>query len=526
MRDIPESESEIAGIVSPETTRSGPKSAREINLSAVQSVVETVRSTLGPRGKDKLIEKPDGEVLITNDSETILSETAVSNPVASLTISVAKAVGQEYHDGSTTAVILTGALLDAAESLIEQGVAPNVVARGFERARQCADRSLDDVMIPGGWNVEVLTHVAETATTGTGLGMAGSDVATLVVEAAELVRDADSFDPDRIRIVTQTGQSPATSTVSRAVALAKDPVRQAMPDEVIDGRVLFIRGSLELSDTNQKTSIVIEDVDSFTRFHEREATEIRDLAGRVVDLGADAVLCSRSIADEAQSVLSRENVLAIRQVDEDALNTIAASLGGTVVSSVTEATTDDLGSGDFRRDPDDELFCIEGNGEPRPTIIIRGPTQGMVDELSQHVETGLEIVAGASDGGVVGGAGALEVELSHRLRRAARGIDGREQLAFEAFADALEQIPQTLGENAGLDPVGALVSLRTAHASGDRWAGIGENGDIINAVDTNVYEPVEMKRQVLKSATEAATLVLRIDDVLTVDALSESLSSD
>jgi chaperonin GroEL (HSP60 family) len=515
-------EGELADITAPEAVNVGTESARDINFAAVRAVVDTVSSTLGPRGNDKLIEQPDGEVLITNDTETILGETTTRNPVASLAIDVAEAVDHEYDDGSTTAIVLTGALLDAAEDLLDRGVSANVVARGYGRALRHLDDELEELKRPARGD-ETTRRAVETAITGKGFGMARSDIVDLVFAAADSVRNDDAIDTDRIRTVTQTGQATADSTVTPGVALANEPVRQAMPSEVEDGRVLLIRGSIELTDTKQKTSIDIGDAESFTRFHEQEAGEIRELAERVTELGADAVLCSRSIADEAQSVLSRDGVLAVRQVDDDALSAIATELDATVVSGVAEASAADLGRGSLRRDESDELLLVEGEGERRPTIVLRGPTQHVADELERHVRTGLEVVA-AADGGVVGGAGALEAELACGLRRAARSIDGREQLAFEAFADALDRIPRTLAERAGVDPVDALISLRTAHDAGDQWTGIGAGGDFVDALEAGVVEPVEMKRQVLSSATEATTLVLRIDDVLTVHELSASVS--
>lgn len=502
---------------------SGEESAREINISAVRSAVNTVESTLGPRGKDKLIEQRDGEVLVTNDAETILSKTVVDNPAAVLTIDVAKAVGREYRDGTTTAVLLTGALLDEAEALLDQGVTPTKIARGYDQGQTLSTGALDDLAEPVDPTSETVHHVAETAMAGNSVGGDREKLAELVVSATESVRDGGRIDTTHVQIVTQTGQPISHSKVIQGAALTADPVRQSMPNSVEGGQVLLTTDPVQLSDTRLETSIDIEDAESFHRFFDRESEEIRGLVDKILDVGADAVLCSGSIADEAQSVLSLNDILAVRQVDNEMLSTAAAVLGGSVVSSVPEVTVEDLGTGRLQRDENDELFLASGGGAARATIVLRGPTQQVVDELKHHVESGLEVVAGAMDGGAVTGGGATELELARQIRDAAQGVVGREHLAVEAFADALEGVPKTLAENVGLKPIDAILSLRTAHDSGDCWMGIDASGTLADQRKANVIEPVCVKQQAISSAVEAAILVLRIDDVLTVDELSETL---
>lgn len=513
-------DSDVDAITRPGAERTEGDEAREHTFEAVQSAVNVVRTTLGPRGKDKMIEQPDGTVLITNDASTILSETVVTDPTAALVVDVADAVGRQRSDGTTTAVVLAGALVREAEALIEQGVHPSSIIRGYERAQAVARTELDALTESVDLDRETRCRVAETTMTGKGLGADRSEIVDLVVSAAEHVVDGGVVDTDRVRIVTQTGRPTTDSEVVDGAVLTDDPVRESMPKNVADARVLLTHDPVQLTDTGRDTSIEIEDTDSFERFLEQEGDQIREMVEHVTDIGANAVLCSGSIADEAQSAMSVDGVLGVRQVDDEALAFAADVLGGSVVSNVSEATAAHLGTGSLLRDADDDLYVVRGDGETRATILLRGPTQQVVEELKRHAETALEVVASADDGRLVAGGGATEVELARRVRAAAGGVEGREQLAVEAFADALESIPRVLAENAGADPLDALLELRNAHAAGEQWAGIDDRGEIRDTFEANVLEPVAVKRQAVSSATEAANLVLRIDDILTVHELS------
>ena len=497
------------------------EATREHTFEAVRAVVATVRTTLGPRGKDKMIEQPDGTVLITNDAGTILSETVVANPTAKLVVDVANAVGSERGDGTTTAVVLAGALLREAESLVEQGVHPSSIVRGYEQALSMARTELDAMAESVEVDTETRRHVVETTVAGKGLAGDRSTLVDLVVSAAELVSEGNDVETDRIRIVTQTGRPTDDSEVVEGAVLAADPVRDSMPKELESGRVVLTEAPVQLTDTGYDTSIEIEDTESFERFLQQEDEQVREMVSSLTDVGANAVLCSGSIADEAQSALSVEGVLGVRQIDDEALRFAADVLGGTVVSNLGALTEDHLGVGSLLRDEDDELYVIRGDhGEKRATVLLRAPTQQVADELERHAEAALDVVAGADDGRLVAGGGATEVELAGRVRRRADGVPNREQLAVDAFADALESIPRVLAENAGADPLDALVGLRNRHADGQRWAGIDESGEICDTFETNVLESATMKTQILNSAAEAANLVLRIDGMLTVGDLS------
>lgn len=514
-------ETPVDSITAPDTTEVDVGSTREYTFESVRSVSGIVRSTLGPCGKEKMIKQPDGSVLITGDGSTILDEMAIKEPAAALIVGAADAVEKRYHDGTTTAIILGAALVGEAETLVDKGVHPNAVISGYERAEAIARRELDSIAEPVGPGRSALEHVARTVIAGGNTDGNAGDLAELVVDAIELVRRGGTADPDYVRIVTQSGHPTAASEVVEGVALRDDPVRQAMPSSVKDATVFLTRDSVQLDDTEMDGTVSIEDVASFDRFVDGEAEEIRGMVRSIVDMGANAVLCSASIADEAQSALGVNDVLGVRRVDEEGLRAAAAVLDGTVVSSVMDATAADLGAGRIARDEDDELFVVTGDGERRATVLLRGPTHEVLAERERHARAAIEAVASDVDEPIVPGGGATEMEVARRVRSAAPGIGGREQLAIGAFADALEEVVSVLAGNAGRDPLDTLLAIKRAHANSDNRVGIDSEGVLRDMVDAGVIERVGTKRQVIGSATAAAQTVLRVDDVFLVGDLSD-----
>lgn len=521
---------EVDAITAPDAERMDAASVREYNFGAVYSVVEAVRTTLGPRGKDKMIEQPDGSVLIVNDASTVLDEIAIAEPAASLAVEAADAVGREFHDGTTTAVVICGALLEEAEGLLDRGLHPNTIVRGYERASDIARQELEALATPIGSTPSALRSVATTAMTGTGAGMSPSEITDLVVSATGLVEASGAVDADHVRVVTRTGYPTADSRVVEGAVLTDDPVRESMPRSVADATVLLTRDPVQLSDTGTDTAVKIGDAESFDRFLDQEAEQVRGMVETLVGMGVDVVLCSDSIADEAQSAMSVNGILGVRRVDDEALRATAAVLGGTVVSSLPDATTADLGTGRIVRDEDDGIFLVygdgDGSGETRATILLCGPTEEVVDELARHAGTGLEVVASGVDEGIVAGGGATEIELAARVRDAASGVRGREQLAVEAFANALEAAVRVLVENVGRDPVDVLTALRSAHAGGTARTGIGAHGELIDTFEADVHDPAAVKRQAIDSATAAATLLIGVDDLFFVGELSAGDDDD
>jgi chaperonin GroEL (HSP60 family) len=395
------------------------------------------------------------------------------------------------------------------------------VVRGYDRAAEITRRELADLGAAADGEAD-LRRVVETAMAGKGLDADRSTLVDLVISAADLVEEDGSVDPEHIRIVTQTGRPVADSKLVDGAVLNDEPLRESMPRSVERGRVLLTRDPVQLADSSLDMNVEMPDADAFSRFLEQEDEQVRNLVAGLVDLGADAVFCSSSIADEAQSALAVQDVLGVRRIDDEALAAAAAVLGGTVVSSVRDATADDLGEGSVTRDEDDELFVVRADGGTRATVLLCAPTEQLAGELQRHVETAIDVLTSAAGGHVVAGGGATEVELARRVRAAAAGTAGREQLAVEAFADAIEGVPRVLAANAGLDPVDALVDLRNAHADGGSRTGVAADGTLIDTFEAGVREPVGVKRQAIASAVEAAGLVLRIDGILTVGELSDT----
>jgi chaperonin GroEL (HSP60 family) len=516
-------ESAVDSITAPDTAELDAESARDYNITAVRSVSELVRTTLGPCGKEKMIEQPDGSVLITGDAVTILEEVAIEEPAAALLVGAADAVGRARHDGTTTAIVFGAALVAEAEALFDQGLHPSAVIRGYERAEAIARAELESVSQPIDVDRSVLTDIARTTMSGAKItdSRGLSELAELVVSAVELVRRGDTADPSHVRVVTQAGRSTAASEVVDGVVLRDEPVRQAMPSSVEDATVLLTRDSVQLKDTGMDATVSFEDGASFDRFVDQEADEIYAMIDSMLEMGVNAVLCSASIADRAQSVLSVNEVLGVRRVDEEALQAAAAVLGGRVVANVTDATAADFGTGRITRDENDELFTIEGDGDQRATILLCGPSHQLLAERERHVLGAVDAVANNIDEPLVAGGGATEVEIARRVRESAPRISGREQVAVEAFADALEDVVRVLATNAGQDPLETLLELRRIHADGGHRTGIDAEGTLRDLFDAGVVERVGTKRQVIESATAAASAVLGVDDVFFVGELTD-----
>lgn len=512
---------DAGSITAPETTALAGSAAREYTLASVQTVSDTVRTTLGPRGKNKMIEQPDGSVLVTGDAATILDEVGVEAPAAALVVGAAEALGAERHDGTTTALVLGAALIAEAEALLDDGLHPNAVVRGYEHAERIARRDLDSLAEPASTDSDTATRIARTALTGVGTGAEAAALADLVVSAVDLVAADGTADADHVRVVTQAGGSTAASAVFDGVVLDDDPVRESMPASVEDATVLLTADSLQLDDTEQETSIRFEEADSFDRFVDRETAEIRALVESLVEMGVDVVLCSASIADEAQSALSVDDVLGIRRVDDEALRAAGAVLGGTVVSSVGEATPADLGAGGAVRGDEDDLYYVSGDGASRATVVLRGPGADLLADRERHVRRAVAVVTDGVGEPLVAGGGAVESALARRVRAAAPGVEGREQVAVEAFADALESVVRVLAENAGRDPLDTVLDLRRAHADGAHRTGIDETGTLRDTFEAGVVHPVGTVERVLSSATGAASTAVRVDDVLFVEDLTD-----
>jgi thermosome len=517
-------------ILGEDSQRMKDRDAQSHNIAAAQAVSESVRSTLGPKGMDKMLVSSMGDVTVTNDGVTILQEMDIDNPTASMIVEVAETQEDEAGDGTTTAVSIAGELLKNAEDLLEQDIHPTAIIRGFDLASQRAREEIDEVsreVDPE--DTDLLRKVAETSMTGKGAELNKETLAELVVDAVQGVTvEADDgetiVDLEYVNVETQTGRSAGDSELLNGAAIDKDPVHADMETSVEDASVLLIDEAIEIEDTDADASLQLDSPDQLQDFLDQEEEQLREKVEAIESAGADVVFCQRGIDDLAEHFLAKEGILAASRVKKTDLGFLKEVTGGTIVSDLDTLEADALGAADVRYDEDEELFYVEGAGEETHgvTLLLRGSTEHVVDELERGIGDALDVVAQTvSDGRVLAGGGAVEVEVAARVRDYADSVSGREQLAVEAFADALELVPRVLAENAGLDSIDTLVDLRAAHDDGRQNAGLNVfSGDVVDTYEAGVVEPAHAKRQALSSATEAANLVLKIDDIIAAGDLS------
>ncbi|WP_350355372.1 thermosome subunit beta [Haloglomus halophilum] len=516
-------------ILGEDSQRMKDKDAQSHNIEAARAVAESVRTTLGPKGMDKMLVSSMGDVTITNDGVTILQEMDIDNPTASMIVEVAETQEDEAGDGTTTAVATAGELLKNAEDLLEQDIHPSAIIRGFHLASEEARSLVDDIATevePD--DIDLLKKLAETSMTGKGAEQNKDLLAQLIVDAVQAVSvETDDggtvVDLEFVNIETQTGRSVGESELLHGAAIDKDPAHPDMPSEVDDADVLLVNEPIEVEEPDGDAQVNLSSPDQLQDFLDQEEERLKQKVQQIADSGADVVFCQKGIDDLAQHYLAKEGILAARRVKKSDLKFLKEVTGANVVSDLDDFDASDLGRADVSRDDADDMFLVEGDEDAHGvTLIIRGSTDHVVDETERGIGDALDVVATTvADGRVLAGGGAAEVEIASRLRDFADSVEGREQMAVEAFADALELVPRVLAENAGLDSIDTLVDLRAAHADGDAHAGLNVfSGDVVNTYDAGVVEPAHAKEQALSSATEAATLVLKIDDIIAAGDLS------
>jgi len=507
-------------ILSEDSQRTQGDDAQSSNISAGKAISEAVRTTLGPRGMDKML-VADGDVVITNDGATILNEMEIEHPAANMLVEVAQTQEEEVGDGTTTASVLAGELLSKAEELLDDDVHPTTIVEGYHEASSLAREAIDDLVLDGDLDAEDLITVAESSMTGKGTGdVAAGPLAETVVEAVDHVRTDDgSVDRDSITINAQVGSSSSATDLIEGVIVDEEPVHDNMPRSVEDASIAVIDGDLDLKESNIDAEYNVNNVDQLNAAIESEEAELRERAQHVVDLGADVLFASGDIEDRVASYLAKDGVLAIDDVSD--LGAIINATGASRASSVEDLEADELGNAEsisVRSYGDDDLTFIEGGTAAKAvTIFARGGTEHVVDELERSIRDALDVVTAAIErGGVVPGAGATEIVIADHVRDHAAGVEGRKQLAVEAFADAVDVLPRTLASNTGMDPIDALVDLRAAYENGT-LSGVlssGQSGDIADPLEAGVLDPAAVKREAVDSATEAATMIVRIDDVI------------
>ena len=517
-------------ILGEDAQRMKDKSAQEHNISAARAVAESVRSTLGPKGMDKMLVDSLGSITVTNDGVTILETMDIDNPTAEMIVEVAQTQENEAGDGTTSAVAIAGEMLKNAEDLLDQDIHPTAIIKGFDMASEYAREQVDDIAVDVDRNdEETLKKVAQTSMTGKGVEQHMELLSQLVVDGTQAVTvEAEDgshvVDLAYLNVETQAGRSAGDSELLEGAVVSKDPVHENMPVDLEDANVLLVDSPLEVDETEVDTSVSVTDPDQLQDFLDQEEAQLEEMVQQIADTGADVVLCQKGIDDMAEHYLAKEGILAMKRVKKSDIQFLREVVGANIVSDLGTATAADLGQATIERDEDEELFYVEGTGEDSHgvTLLLRGSTEHVVDEIERGVTDALDVVADTiTEGTVLAGGGAPEVELASRLRDYADGISGREQLAVEAFADSLEVIPRVLAGNAGIDSIDTLVDLRAAHESGDTQAGLNVfTGNVENTYDAGIVEPAHAKRQALSSATEAASLVLKIDDIISAGDLS------
>jgi len=521
-------------IMGDDAQRVQDKDAQEYNISAARGVAESVRSTLGPKGMDKMLVNSMGDVTITNDGVTILQEMDIDNPTAEMVVEVAETQEDEAGDGTTSAVAIAGELLKNAQDLLEQDIHPTAVIKGFNLASEYAREQVDEVATavdPD--DTETLRNVAETSMTGKGAELDKDVLADLVVRAVQGVTVAADdgshvVDLANLNIETRTGRAAGESRLLTGAAIDKDPVHDDMPTDFESANVLLLNDPIEVEEADVDTSVNVDSPDQLQKFLDQEEKQLREKVDQIVDSGADVVFCQKGIDDLAQHYLAKEGVLAVRRTKKSDLTFLKNVLGAPIVTDLDSLTADDLAVGSVERDDDEELFYVEGEDAHGVTLLLYGTTDHVVDELERGIQDALDVVSTTvSDGRTLPGGGAVEVELARRLRDYADSVEGREQLAVEAFADSLELIPRVLAENAGLDAIDLLVDLRAAHEAGDQHAGLDVfAGEVVDTAETGVVETAHAKEQAIASAAEAANLVLKIDDIISAGDLSTAGGDD
>jgi thermosome len=507
------------------SNRSRGREAQHGNITAAKVVAESIRSALGPKGMDKMLVDNFGDVTITSDGRTILDEMDIQHPAAKMLVEVAKTQDKETGDGTTSAVIIAGELLNKAEELIDKNIHPTIIIDGYKMAAEKALETLEKIAIAVDLKSQDFLVKAATTSMGSKIVAEHKDyLAEIVVKAmlavAEKQDGAFRVDVDDVKVEKKTGESLKETTLINGIVLDKEIVHSGMPKRLEKAKIALLDASLENEKPELDAKINIESPDQIEAFLKQEEEMLKDMVEKILSTGANVVICQKGIDDMAQHFLARKGVIAIRRAKKSDMEKLARATGGKIVSSINSLSAADLGYAalvEERKTGDDKMTYVEGCKNPKSvTLLIRGGTQRMTAEAERSIHDALSVVKDLlEEPKIVAGGSAPEMEMSSVLKKYAQTLPGREQLAVQIFAEALEAIAVTLAENAGLDPVDIISQLRAEHEKGKTWAGINVfEGKVEDMIKLNVYEPLAVKKQIIKSANEAASMILKIDDVI------------
>ena len=504
------------------TERTSGRSAQSNNIAAAKAVADSVRSTLGPKGMDKMLVDSMGDVVITNDGATILKEMDIEHPAAKMIIEIAKTQEQHCYDGTTSAVVIAGELLKRSEDLVEQNVHPTVICEGFRLASDKASELIEALSIEV--DQDMLEEVAKTALTGKSAGAVKEFLADISVRAvlsvAQEVDGETVVDLDDIKVQKRQGGSIKDSSLVDGIILDKERVHSGMPRSVSGAKVALINSAIEVKKTEVDAKIQITDPNMLSQFLDEEEQYLRSLVDKIQNSGASVVICQKGIDDVAQHYMSKAGLFAIRRAKKSDMEALSKATGGRIVTNIDDLSSDDLGSAskvEERKIGESDMVFVTGCPDAKSvSVLLRGGTEHVVDEIRRAFDDAVGVVAVAHEDGVVlTGGGSVTAAISRELRSYAEGIGGREQMAIEAFSGALEVIPRTLAENAGLDPVNTIIDLRKSHSEGKSYFGVNVyEGGVADMNEGRVFEPSRVVEQAIQSASETAVMILRIDDVI------------
>ncbi|MAG47994.1 thermosome subunit [archaeon] len=502
--------------------RTTGKDAQRNNIMAAKAVAETVRTTLGPKGMDKMLVDSLGDVVVTNDGVTILNEMQIEHPAAKMIVEVAKTQENEVGDGTTTAVVLAGELLKNAEKLLDDNIHPTIISKGYKLASDKAHEILNSISEDlSKDDKETLKKIAITAMTGKGADSAKDVLGSLIVNAVSQVIENDAVDTDDIKIEKKVGGGIEDTELIQGIVLDKEKVHSAMPKSIKDAKIALLDVAIEIKSPETDTKVQISNPEQLQGFLDQESTILKNMTEKVIQSNANVVICQKGIDDIAQHYLSKAGIYAVRRVKKSDMDKLARATNGKVLSNIDDLTEEDLGYAGVVEEikvGDESFTYVKDCKNPKSvTLLVRGGTEHVVAEIERAINDSIgDITSALIDSKVVAGAGSVEIEVSKQLKEYASTLSGKEQLAVNAFSEALEIIPRTLAENSGLDPVDVLTDLKSSHNSENgKWQGINVfSGKVVNAWDAGVVEPLKIKTQAIKSASEVSELILRIDDII------------
>jgi archaeal chaperonin len=509
------------------SSESKGREAQKNNIAAAKIIAEIVRSSLGPRGMDKMLVDSLGDVTITNDGATILKEIDVQHPAAKMLVEISKTTDNEVGDGTTSVVVLAGSLLEMAESLVIQDVHPTIIVDGYRKAAKKAKQFLTEIAEKVTANDKaILLKIAKTAMQTKLVKKDSGHLADLVIKAVTTVAEKDGteykVDEDDIKVEKKAGGSMNDSVLIQGIVLDKEVVHGGMPKSIADAKIALLNTALEISKTETDAKINISNPQQMKSFLDEENRMLKNMVDKVIGSGATVVFCQKGIDDMSQHYLAKAGVLAVRRIKESDLTKLSKATGARIVTNLDDLFEKDLGTAalvEERKIEEDRWVFVEGCKHPKSvSLLLRGGSQRVVDEVERSVHDAIMVVRDVIEfPSIVAGGGAPETYVATKLRSWSKTLEGREQLAAEKFAEALESIPLTLAENAGMDPIDTLASLRSKQIKGEKWTGIDVlKGRVSNMKLSDIIEPLAVKNQVISAAAEAACMILRIDDVISV----------